>query len=118
MEGTRAVFIEGPMEETGLAELILEEAETFDDAGPSPAVVAGCEDIDLEDVAGFRTVDPHGAGEGMNAGAIDGEVVGCRHAGPDLAATGVDTLEVDFVARSNMQARREGAIPDGVGGLC
>ena len=103
------------MEEVGLAETIFEKAETFNDAGPSPAAVARVEDFDFEDVAGFGAVNIDGAGEGVDAGAVDGEELGGGHAAVDLAAAGVDALDLHFVAGGDAQARLESAVPDGVG---
>ncbi len=60
------------MKEIGVAEVVFEEAEAFDDGGPAPAVVTGFEDVDLEDVAGFGGIYIDRAGEGVDAGAVDG----------------------------------------------
>ena len=105
------------MEKVRLAKTIFEKAESLDDAGPSPAAVAGGEHFDLEHIAGLRAVDPDGAGERVNAGAVDREKFGGGHAGVHLAAAGIDALDLDFVARLNAQARLERAVPDGVSGF-
>jgi len=55
-ERVRGVGVELPVEKIRVAEVVIEEAEALDQAGPSPAVVAGAEDVDLEDVAGFGSI--------------------------------------------------------------
>ncbi len=59
------------MEEEGLVEALLEEAEAGDDAGPPPTFVGDFEDVDLECVAGLRGVDGDWAGEGVDEAAVD-----------------------------------------------
>ena len=117
MEGTGFVAVEVPVEERGLGEAVFEEAEAGDGGGPSPAGVAGEENADLEDVAGFRAVDVDGAGEGVDAGTVDAEVIGGGHAGDDLAAGSIGALELDFVAGVDDEAGLEGVVPEGVGGF-
>ena len=117
IKGAGGFAVELPMEEIGLAETIFEKAETFGDTGPSPIGVTSGEDIDLEDVAEFGTVDEDGAGERVDASAIDGEELRGGGSGADLGAAGVGAFDLDFVARLDVQARREGAVPHGVGGL-
>ena len=116
-ERARGVGVELPMKEVVVAELILEEAEAFDGRGPAPAVVGGAEDVDLEDVAGLGAFDPDRPGECVNAGPVDAEEVLGGGARVNLAAAGVEALEVDGVARGDAQARRQSAVPDGVGGF-
>ena len=116
-EGAGGVFVKLPVEEVGVAEVVLEEAEAFDDAGPAPAVVLGVENVDLEDVAGFGGIDIDGASEGVDEGAVDLQVMFRGHDGMDLGAAGVDASDLDGVAGGDMEARREGAVPDGVGGM-
>jgi hypothetical protein len=105
------------VEEKWSAEAVFEEAEAFYDAGPTPAVMLRGEDVDLEDVAGLGVFDPDGAGEGVDAGAVDGEILLDRCARMDLRAASVDALDGDLIAGCDAEARREGAIPDGVRGL-
>lgn len=111
------VGVELPVEEIRIAELFLEKAHAFDNAGPSPAVVAGLECIDLQDVAGLGAFDPDRAGEGVDASAVDGEILFGGHPGTYLAAAGVDALEIDGVPGLDSEAWRECAVPNGVGGL-
>ncbi len=73
--------------------------------------------VDLQHVAGLSVLDPYGAGEGVNAGAIDAEVFGGRHAGMHLTAAGINTLESYLIAGLDAQARSQGAIPHGMRGL-
>ena len=75
------------------------------------------EDFNFEHIAGLRAIDPDGAGEGVNAGAVDGEEFGDGHAGAHLAAAGIDALDLDFVAGLDVQARLQRAVPNGVSGF-
>src|SRR5581483_824662 len=117
-KGARRVAFEEPMEETGVVETLLEKAEAFYDAGPSPPTVTGCEDVDLQNVSGLGAVDPDRPGEGVNPRAIDPEVFGESHAGRNLGTAGVDALDLDLVARRYAQAWCERAVPEGVGWIC
>ncbi len=97
-EGFGCGGFEMPVEEEGIGETLLEEAEAGDDVGPAPANVADGEDVDLEDVAGLGVVDGDGTGEGVDEAAVDvGEGFECD-GGCDLCSAGVDALEVDGVA--------------------
>jgi len=53
----------------------------------------------------------------VDAGTVDGQVLLRGHAGMDLGTAGVEALDVDFVAGCDVEARWEGAIPDGVDGV-
>ena len=111
------VPVQFPDKEIGLGEALLEEAEALDDARPAPALVGDFEHVDLEDVAGFGAVDEDGTGEGVNAGAVDGKIFGEVHLGMDLRAARVEALHMNRVAGIDAQARREGAVPDGMRGI-
>jgi len=114
-EGAGDVGFELPVEEGGLGEALREEAETADDAGPAPALVLDVEDVDLEGVAWGGTVDRDGAGERVDAGAVDAEEVGDGGVRIDLGSAGVEALHVHRVAGGDLKARREVAAPEGVG---
>ena len=116
-EGSSDVLFELPVEEKGVGEALIEEAETGDDGAPGPAFVGDVKDIDLEGVAGLGVVDVDGAGEGVDAGTVDGEEVVEGGMGGDLGAGGVNALEVNGVAGGDGEARREGGVPEGVGGF-
>lgn len=70
-EGLRGLVVELPVEEVRLTEVIGEKAKAFDDAGPTPAVMVCGENVDLEDVAGFGSLNIDRSGEGVDAGAVD-----------------------------------------------
>lgn len=55
--------------------IYIQEAETGYGAGPAPAFVFDGEDFYFEDIAGFGSVNGDGAGEGVDAVAVDGEEV-------------------------------------------
>ena len=103
------------MEEVWLAKAILEKAQSFNDAGPTPAAVTRGEDFYFEDVAGLGAFDKDGAGEGVDAGAVDGEEFGGGHAGAHLATARVHALNLHFVAGVDAEAGLERAVPHGVG---
>ena len=106
-----------PVEKVGFAEALLEEAKAFGDGGVAPAMMARIEDVDLKNVAGLGSADENRSGERVNAVAVDGKQVGERGAAFDLAAAGLDALEVNSVAGSDLEARRQSAVPAGMGGL-
>src|SRR3974390_468970 len=112
---TRGLPFEMPMEEKRIVKPLFEQAKTVYDAGPSPAGVTSSEDIHLKNVAGLSAVDPDGPGERMNARAINAKVLSGGRAGHNLSAACIDTLDLHFVAGLDMYARRERAVPDGMG---
>ena len=104
------------MEERGLGETLLEKTQAGNDAGPTPAFVGDVEDIDLENVAGLCSVDGYGTGERVDATAVDGLEMVNGHAGVDLIAAGILTLEVNGVAGRDGETRRKVGIPAAVRG--
>jgi len=59
------------VEKIGIGEAIFQEAEAIDNAAPAPTFVGDIENVDLEDVTGFRAFDENGAGQGVNAATVD-----------------------------------------------
>src|SRR6266567_4048054 len=114
---TGGATLQSPMEQIGIAEPVLQKAEAFNDAGPSPANVTRRQHVYLQHIAGFRPVNPDRACERVNTGSIDAEILRRRHPGAHLASARIDTRNVDFVARGDSQSRLKRAIPDRVRGL-
>src|SRR5262245_53689924 len=73
------------------------------------------DDLDLERIAGFGTLDIDWAGEGVN----DAEVQGSKHhmvgSGCDLVGRGFQSIKDNRVARLDMDARRIAVVPKGMG---
>ena len=65
------VAFETPMEEAGFGEALVEEAETGDGAGPAPAFVSDFENLHFKGVARFCAGDEDGAGERVDAVAVN-----------------------------------------------
>jgi hypothetical protein len=80
-------------------------------------VVGYFKNFNLEHVARLCSADEDGTGEGVHATAVDGRKLLERHAAMDLSTRRFDTLEADSVASLDIEARRESAIPAGVGWL-
>lgn len=116
-EGLGGVRAELPVEEEGLGEALVEEAEAGDDGAVGPAFVSDFEDVDLEGIAGGGLFEEDGAGEGVDAGSVDGAQVIQGRGGADLAAGGVEGVDVYSVSGGDVEARREGCVPEGVSGL-
>ena len=64
------------MEEAGFGEALVQEAETGDGAGPAPAFVSDLKNLHFKDVARFCSGDEDGAGERMDAVAVNSQVFG------------------------------------------
>ena len=66
-----AIRIADPvMVQVRLWKIIGEQAEARYHAVPAPPLVPDADDLDFQGVAGFRALDVHGAGEGMNVREI------------------------------------------------
>src|SRR5579863_2351755 len=104
-----------PMKKIWCSEAVFEKPEAFNHAGPSPIGMAGSEYVDLQHVAGLSSLDPNRSGERVHSSAVDIEVLRCSHARTNLAATGVDALESDFIPGGDAQSRSQRTVPDGVG---
>ena len=100
-ERTGGLAVQRPVKEIRLAKTIFEKAQALDDAGPSPAGVTRGQHIDLQHVAGFCALDPDGAGERVNARAVNGQVFRGGHARPHLAAACVHAFNLHFVTWIN-----------------
>ena|ERR1700676_743900 len=102
------------MEQVRIAKSVFQQAEAFDDARPTPTAMLRGKYIDLQYVARLCAFNPDGAGERMDAGSVDAEILCSRHARVNLPPAGIDTRYLDFIAGDNSQPRFNGAIPDGM----
>ncbi len=90
---------------------LFQKAESAHNARPAPPAVARRHHIDLQHIAGLRTFNPDGPGQGMDAGSVDVEVLRSRHAWPHLAAARIYAFHLHFVSGLDAQPRLKSTDP-------
>src|SRR5690606_12373044 len=101
-----ACVVAGDVEER-LRELLGQQAEAGDDAGPAPARFLEVEELDDESVARFGPVDMNWAGHRVHLREVEAADVGRGGALRELPAGGVDGLELEDLPRLGAQRRPE-----------
>jgi hypothetical protein len=95
----------------GLAELVGQQPEAGDDAGPAPAALVEVHDLDLHRVARNGARDVDGARDRVDPLEIEHADVGCRGALVQLVARGVDGPELEFGARLDGEGGLQRVVP-------
>ena len=100
-----------PVMQPRVRELVGEQAEAGDVAGPAPARRAQRQDRDLERIAGLCAVDPDRAGDRIDAAEVELFEVGRGRGLVELTGRGVERLELHALARRDLQHRGKGVVP-------
>ena len=96
-----------PHFQSGFRELVREEAEPWDQRGPSPIPSLKPAHVDAEGVAWLGAGDVYGAVHLVQLREVERGESGGVGRGSDLAVGGVKTVESDCVSGGNVYRRRD-----------
>ena len=99
--------VELPVKKIRLREALLEKAEAVDHARPSPAFVRDFEHVDLQHVARLSAFDKNRPVSAWMRSRSMVEIFGERHPGMNLRAARIEAFQVNGVAGSDAEARRQ-----------
>src|SRR5277367_4728665 len=105
MQGLAGRGFQLPMEKKRLGKAFLQEAQAIDYAAPAPALMGNFQDLDLQNVAGFRAYNKNRSGQGVDASAINLEEFAQAHGWMDLRAAGIQAIQMNGVTGGDAETR-------------
>jgi hypothetical protein len=104
-------LVDLPVVQVRIGELIGQQPEARDVAGPAPARRLERQHGDLQRVARRGALDEHRPGDRVDAREVELDQIGRGRLAVQLARGGIDGLEVHHLAGRDAQRRRERVVP-------